>query len=99
LTGPASRVTTPPRRYSEASLVKDLEEFGIGRPSTYASILSTIVDRKYVDHGEEADQERLRYEFLNPTAVPAPSARCRTPGNGPTGNAVPRSITSSCASS
>jgi len=70
---PSQHFTTPPRRYSEASLVKALEEFGIGRPSTYASILSTIVDRKYVDHGEEADQERLRHEFLNPTAVPAPS--------------------------
>jgi DNA topoisomerase-1 len=40
--------TTPPARYTEASLVKALEELGIGRPSTYASILQTIQDRGYV---------------------------------------------------
>jgi DNA topoisomerase-1 len=43
-----SHATNPPPRYTEASLVKALEERGIGRPSTYASILGTIVDRGYV---------------------------------------------------
>ena len=45
---PEQHFTQPPPRYSEASLVKALEELGIGRPSTYASIISTIQDRGYV---------------------------------------------------
>ena len=45
---PKQHFTQPPPRYSEATLVKALEEKGIGRPSTYAAILSTIQDRKYV---------------------------------------------------
>lgn len=47
-TNPEQHFTTPPPRYSEASLVKTLEEEGIGRPSTYAPTLSTIVSRDYV---------------------------------------------------
>ncbi len=46
---PEQHFTQPPSRYTDASLIKDLEEKGIGRPSTYASILSTIVDKKYAD--------------------------------------------------
>ncbi|MBU1162878.1 MAG: type I DNA topoisomerase [Proteobacteria bacterium] len=46
---PKQHFTMPPPRFSEASLVKELEENGIGRPSTYASILSTIKEKGYVD--------------------------------------------------
>ncbi|MXW22543.1 MAG: type I DNA topoisomerase [Candidatus Dadabacteria bacterium] len=46
---PKQHFTQPPPRYSESSLVKELEEKGIGRPSTYASILSTIQDRGYTE--------------------------------------------------
>ncbi len=49
---PEQHFTEPPPRYNEASLVKELEERGIGRPSTYASIINTIQDREYVvKHG------------------------------------------------
>ncbi len=50
---PTQHFTSPPPRYTEASLVKTLEEKGIGRPSTYAPILSTIVDRQYVTREEK----------------------------------------------
>ena len=44
----------PPFRFSEATLVKKLEELGIGRPSTYAPTISTIMNRKYVYKGDSA---------------------------------------------
>ncbi|MBI3593256.1 MAG: type I DNA topoisomerase, partial [Nitrospirae bacterium] len=50
---PTQHFTQPPPRYTEATLVKTLEEKGIGRPSTYAAILSTIQDRKYVEKNED----------------------------------------------
>ncbi len=49
---PSQHFTQPPPRYTDASLIRDLEEKGIGRPSTYASILSNIQDREYVEKRE-----------------------------------------------
>ena len=50
---PTQKFTSAPPRYNEATLVKVLEEYGIGRPSTYAPTISTIIERKYVDKNEE----------------------------------------------
>jgi len=52
------RFTRPPYRFTEASLVKQLEELGIGRPSTYAPTISTIISRKYVEKGTVEGVER-----------------------------------------
>lgn len=54
---PSQHFTQPPPRYNEASLIKALEGYGIGRPSTYAPILSTIQERNYI---EKDEQRRLR---------------------------------------
>ncbi|MGA7876356.1 MAG: type I DNA topoisomerase [Desulfoferrobacter sp.] len=57
---PKQHFTQPPARFSEASLIKELEELGIGRPSTYAAIMSTILDREYVT---------LQKQRLHPTEL------------------------------
>lgn len=58
------RFTQPPSRYSEASLVKKMEELGIGRPSTYAPTISVIQGRGYVEKAEREGQER-KYTVLS----------------------------------
>jgi DNA topoisomerase-1 len=63
---PEGHSTTPPARYTEASLVKALEERGIGRPSTYAAIMGTILDRGYVrKQGQALVPEFLAFAVVN----------------------------------
>lgn len=61
--------TTPPARYTEAKLIKDMEDLGIGRPSTYASTLSTLSNRKYVYVEDKkiipTDQGKITIDQLN----------------------------------
>ncbi len=58
------RFSRPPYRFTEASLVKKLEELGIGRPSTYAPTISTIVNRKYVEKGTVEGTERKYVQLV-----------------------------------
>lgn len=58
------RFSRPPYRFTEASLVKKLEELGIGRPSTYAPTISTIVNRKYVEKGTIEGTERKYVQLV-----------------------------------
>lgn len=61
---PSQHFTKPPPRFTEASLVKELEENGIGRPSTYAAILSTLQGRKYVVRNQGGVLEATELGFL-----------------------------------
>jgi DNA topoisomerase-1 len=58
------RFTRPPSRYTEASLVKQLEELGIGRPSTYAPTISTIQNRNYIEKGTHEGDERAYKQLV-----------------------------------
>lgn len=58
------RFSRPPARYTEAALVKKLEELGIGRPSTYAPTISTIISRNYVEKGNFEGQERKYRQLM-----------------------------------
>ncbi len=49
---PKQNFTKPPARYTESTLVKELDKLGIGRPSTYAQIITTILKRKYAEKSE-----------------------------------------------
>ena len=60
---PEQKFTQPPARYTEATLIRGLEENGIGRPSTYAPIITTIIDRGYV----EREQKKLKPTLLGRT--------------------------------
>jgi DNA topoisomerase I len=70
----AERFTTPPPRYTEASLVKKLEELGIGRPSTYAPTISTIQNRGYVEREDRPGEKRkVRSLLLSEDSISASS--------------------------
>ena len=79
---PEQHFTEPPPRYSEASLVKKLEELGIGRPSTYASIIQVLQDRKYVrmDNRRFIPEDRGRVVI----AETEPRASILPPSRSPT---------------
>jgi DNA topoisomerase-1 len=61
---PLQHFTEPPARFTDASLVKTLEEYGIGRPSTYAPIISTVIERKYVERTEGRKLAPTELAFL-----------------------------------
>lgn len=74
------RFTRPPARYAEASLVKKLEELGIGRPSTYAPTITTIQNRGYVEKKENEGQLRSYQELLLADSAITPIIKSETTG-------------------
>ena len=85
------RFTRPASRYTEASLVKKLEELGIGRPSTYAPTISTIINRNYVEKGSFEGAER-KYEQLTLIANEIKSQTLKENSGSDKGKLVPTDI-------
>ena len=85
------RFTRPPYRFTEASLVKQLEELGIGRPSTYAPTISTIISRKYVEKGTIDGVERKYLQLTLAKQVLKDSTLLETIGSDK-GKLVPTDI-------
>lgn len=83
------RFTAPPARYNEASLVKRLEELGIGRPSTYAPTITTIINRGYVVKQNKEGQKRSYVQLtltgskIAEKGLPKPTARRKTDSSRP----------------
>ncbi len=85
------RFTRPPYRFTEASLVKQLEELGIGRPSTYAPTISTIINRNYVEKGTVEGAERSYLQLTLESSSVADKTLTETVGSDK-GKLVPTDI-------